>query len=168
MDALTLIVDRTTATLTGIPENWSPGIAPAKPPFLWNAPQGNWTQWGGYAYEPISRNLGETMGVYLPIDLTSKTPAEGLFQSNAALLDLLRVENQLALLAPPSWPEDVFGRIDRDKAKAGKALFMEHCASCHNAWPYRWTEVNKYGKRFILRDLSRKHTLAQTEHSWTP
>jgi hypothetical protein len=150
MDALTLIVDRTTATLTGIPENWSPGIAPAKPPFLWNAPQGNWTQWGGYAYEPISRNLGETMGVYLPIDLTSKTPAEGLFQSNAALLDLLRVENQLALLAPPSWPEDVFGRIDRDKAKAGKALFMEHCASCHNAWPYRWTEANKYGKRFIL------------------
>jgi hypothetical protein len=153
MDALTLIVDRTTATLTGIPENWSPGIAPAKPPFLWNAPQGNWTQWGGYAYEPISRNLGETMGVYLPIDLTSKTPAEGLFQSNAALLDLLRVENQLALLAPPSWPEDVFGRIDRDKAKAGKALFMEHCASCHNAWPYRWTEANKYGKRFILEGL---------------
>ena len=73
MDALTLIVDRTTATLTGIPENWSPGIAPAKPPFLWNAPQGHWTQWGGYAYEPLSRNLGETMGVYLPIDLTSKT-----------------------------------------------------------------------------------------------
>jgi len=153
MDALTLIVDRTTATLTGIPENWSPGIAPAKPPFLWNAPQGNWTQWGGYAYEPISRNLGETMGVYLPIDLTSKTPAEWLFQSNAALLELQRVENQLARLAPPSWPEEVFGRIDRDKAKAGKALFMEHCASCHNAWPYRWTEANKYGKRFILEGL---------------
>ena len=46
--------------------------------------------------------------------------------------------------------QDVFGRIDRDKAKAGKALFIEHCASCHNAWPYRWTEANKYGKRFIL------------------
>ena len=93
------------------------------------------------------------MGVYLPIDLSSKTPAEGLFQSNAALLELQRVENQLARLAPPSWPEDVFGRIDRDKAKAGKALFMEHCASCHNAWPYRWTEANKYGKRFILVGL---------------
>ena len=93
------------------------------------------------------------MGVYLPIDLTSKIPAEGLFQSNAALLELQRVENQLARLAPPSWPEDVFGRIDRDKAKAGKALFMEHCASCHNAWPYRWTEANKYGKRFILVGL---------------
>ena len=93
------------------------------------------------------------MGVFLPIDLTSKTPAEGLFQSNAAILELQRVENQLARLAPPSWPEDVFGRIDRDKAKAGKALFMTHCASCHNAWPYRWTEPNKYGKRFILVGL---------------
>jgi hypothetical protein len=154
MDALTLIVDRTTAELTGIPQNWDPGIAPAKPPFLWNAPQGHWTQWGGYAFEPISRNLGETMGVYLPIDLSSKTPAEGLFQSNAALLDLQRVENQLARLAPPSWPEDVFGKIDRDKAKAGKALFTQYCASCHNAWPYRWTEPNKYGKRFVLVGLT--------------
>ena len=93
------------------------------------------------------------MGVYLPIDLSSKTPAEGLFQSNAALLELGRVENQLARLAPPSWPEDVFGKIDRDKAKAGKALFTDHCASCHNAWPYRWSEANKYGKRFVLVGL---------------
>ena len=154
MDALTLIVDRTTAELTGIPQNWDPGIAPVKPPFLWNAPQGRWAQWGGYAYEPLSRNLGETMGVYLPIDLSSKTSAEGLFQSNAALLDLQRVENQLARLAPPSWPEDVFGKIDRDKAKAGKALFTQYCASCHNAWPYRWTEPNKYGKRFVLVGLT--------------
>jgi hypothetical protein len=153
MDAVSLIVARSTSELTGISQNWSPGIAPAKPPFLWNAPQGRWAQWGGYAYDPLSRNLGETMGVYLPIDLSSKNPAEGLFQSNAALLELQRVENQLARLAPPSWPEGVFGRIDRDKAKAGKALFMEHCASCHNAWPYRWTEANKYGKRFILVGL---------------
>jgi hypothetical protein len=153
MDALSLIVARSTSELTGIPQNWSPGIAPTKPPFLWNAPQGRWTQWGGYAWDPISRNLGETMGVYLPIDLTSKTPAEGLFQSNAAILELERAENQLARLAPPSWPENAFGRIDRDKAKAGKALFTEHCAGCHNAWPYRWTEANKYGKRFILVGL---------------
>ena len=96
------------------------------------------------------------MGVFLPVDLTSKSPAEGLFQSNGAILELARVESQLERLAPPSWPEDVFGKIDRDKAKAGKALFMEHCASCHNAWPYRWTEPNKYGKRFVLVGLTPK------------
>ena len=153
VDALTMIVDRSTATLTGIAENWSTGNAPVKPPFLWNAPQGLWTQWSAFAQSPIARNFGETMGVFLPVDLTSKSPAEGLFQSNGAILDLQRVEKQLERLAPPSWPEEVFGKIDRDKAKVGKALFMENCASCHNAWPYRWTESNKYGKRFILVGL---------------
>ena len=153
VDALTMIVDRTTATLSGIAENWSTGNAPVKPPFLWNAPQGLWTQWGAFAQNPIGRNFGETMGVFLPVDLSSKSPAEGLFQSNGAILELGRVESQLERLAPPSWPEDVLGRIDRDKAKVGKALFMEHCASCHNAWPYRWTEPNKYGRRFVLVGL---------------
>jgi hypothetical protein len=154
VDALTMIVDRTTATLTGIRENWSTGNAPVKPPFLWNAPQGLWTQWSAFAQNPIGRNFGETMGVFLPVDLTSRSPAEGLFQSNGAIMELARVESQLERLAPPSWPEDVFGRIDRDKARAGQALFMEHCASCHNAWPYRWTEPNKYGKRFVLVGLT--------------
>ena len=150
VDALTMIVDRSTGTLTGITQNWQAGIAPVKPPFLWNTPQGLWAQWSAFAQDPIARNFGETMGVFLPVDLTSKSPAEGLFQSNGAIWELQRVEHQLERLAPPSWPEDVFGKIDREKAKAGKALFMTNCSGCHNAWPYTWTEPNKYGKRFIL------------------
>jgi hypothetical protein len=153
VDALTMIVDRATGTLTGIHENWSPGIAPVKPPFLWNAPQGLWAQWSAFAQDPIARNFGETMGVFLPVDLTSKSPAEGLFQSNGAIWELQRVEKQLERLAPPSWPEDVFGKIDREKAKAGKALFVALCSGCHNAWPYTWSEPNKYGKRFVLVGL---------------
>ncbi|MBV8912975.1 MAG: hypothetical protein JOZ05_08060 [Acetobacteraceae bacterium] len=153
IDALSMINNRLTANLPGIPENTSTPIAPVKPPFLWNAPQGLWTQWAAIVQDPLARNLGETMGVYMPINLRAKTPAEGLFAANAAIPELQRVENQLERLAPPSWPEDVFGKIDRDKAKAGKALFVENCASCHNAWPYRWTEANKYGKRFVLVGL---------------
>ncbi len=153
VDALTMIVDRTTGTMTGITQNWQAGIAPVKPPFLWNTPQGLWAQWGAFAQDPIARNFGETMGVFLPVDLTSKSPAEGLFQSNGAIWELQRVEHQLERLAPPSWPEDVFGKIDREKAKAGKALFMTNCSGCHNAWPYTWTEPNKYGKRFVLVGL---------------
>ena len=153
MDAIGMIVNRLVAVLPGIPENWSTPIAPTKPPFLWNAPQGLWTQWRGVQQDPIFRNLTETMGVFMSIDLRSKSPAEGLFRSHAAIRELQRVENQLARLAPPSWPEDVFGKIDREKAKAGKALFMTHCSGCHNAWPYTWTEPNKYGKRFVLVGL---------------
>ena len=138
IDALSMINNRLTANLPGIPENTSTPIAPVKPPFLWNAPQGLWTQWAAIVQDPIARNLGETMGVFMPIDLRAKTPAEGLFDANAAIPELQRVEHQLERLAPPSWPEDVFGKIDREKAKKGKALFMVLCSGCHNAWPYTW------------------------------
>jgi hypothetical protein len=70
------------------------------------------------------------------------------------MLNMQRAEDQLERLAPPSWPEDVLGKIDRDKAKVGKARFVEYCASCHNVWPYRWTEPNKYGKSYILVGLT--------------
>ncbi|MEJ8826127.1 di-heme-cytochrome C peroxidase [Variovorax humicola] len=149
IDAIGSIVNRMLATETGIPENWSTPLAPTKPPFLWNAPHGSWTQWRGVQQDPIGRNLTEAMGVFMPLDLHSKTPQEGLFSSNAALLDLQRIEDQLTRLAPPKWPEEVFGTIDRQKAAAGKVLFATHCASCHNAWPYTWTAPNKYGKRFL-------------------
>jgi mono/diheme cytochrome c family protein len=153
IDALTMIQNRLTANLPGIPENTSTANAPVKPPFLWNAPQGLWTQWAGITQDPIVRNLVETMGVYMDINLRAASPAEGLFASNAAIHSLARVENQLSRLAPPSWPEDVLGKIDRAKAQAGKALFVTHCASCHNVWPYRWTEPNKFGKSFVLVGL---------------
>jgi hypothetical protein len=68
IDALTLIADRLTSILPGISENWAPAIAPVKPPFLWNAPQGLWTQWGTGRSDPIVRNLSEVMGVFMPID----------------------------------------------------------------------------------------------------
>ena len=149
MDAIGLIVNRVTGRETGIPENWSTPLAPTKPPFLWNSPQGSWTQWRGVQQDPINRNLTETMGVFMPMDLTSKTPQEGLFDSNAAFLNLEKIENALQRLAPPKWPEEVFGKIDREKASQGKALFASQLRECHNAWPYTWTEPNKYGKRFV-------------------
>ena len=167
IDAFSLIFDRVSATETGIGENWSPPIAPAKPPFVWNAPQGSWTQWGGTLQDPIIRNLGETFGVYLPMDLHSKTPAEGLFDSPAVPLNLVKIEALISRLAPPKWPENVLGKIDRAKAAQGKVLFMANCASCHNSYPYTWTPANKYGKRFIQVGLiprSYVGTEAQTEY----
>jgi hypothetical protein len=153
MDALALIFNRALARLPEILENSTIPVAPTKPPFLWNAPHGLWTQWRGTVQDPIKRNVQESIGVFLPLDLSSKSPAEGLFQSSVPILNLQRAEDQLERLAPPSWPEDLFGKIDRDKAKVGKALFLEHCASCHNVWPYRWTEANKNGKRYVLVGL---------------
>ena len=149
MDAINVIVNRVTSIEPGIPENWSTSIAPTKPPFVWNSPQGSWTQWRAVQQDPIERNLIETMGVFMPMDLKSKTPAAGLFSSNAQIHNLVKIEDLLTRLAPPKWPEEVLGKIDRQKAAAGKALFATNCAGCHNSYPYTWTQANKYGKRFI-------------------
>jgi hypothetical protein len=154
LDALVLIFTRMLAQLPGILENSNLAKAPVKPPFLWNAPQGLWTQWRAAQQDPISRNVQESIAVWLAVDLSSKSPAEGLFHSSSPILNLQRAEDQLERLAPPSWPEDVLGKIDHDKAKVGKARFVEFCASCHNVWPYRWTEPNKYGKSYILVGLT--------------
>jgi mono/diheme cytochrome c family protein len=149
LDAIAGIVNRVTADKPGIPENWSTPLAPTKPPFVWNTPQSSWTQWRGAQQDPIDRNLTEAMGVLMPMDLHSKTPAEGLFDANAELLNLEKIDDLLARLAPPKWPEDVLGKIDRKKAAEGKVLFVANCARCHNSYPYTWTAPNKYGKSFI-------------------
>jgi hypothetical protein len=149
IDAIAAIVNRLVAYETGILENFSTPLAPTKIPFLWNSPQGSWNQWRGVQQDPIQRNEAEAMGVFIDIDLHSKTPEEGLFDSTELPLNLQKIENALDRLAPPKWPEDVLGKIDRNKAHDGKALFVSLCAGCHNAWPYTWTEPNKYGKRFL-------------------
>ena len=149
VDAIALIVNRLTADEPGIHQNWSTPLEPTKYPFVWNTPQSSWQQWRGAQQDPIERNLTEAMGVFMPEDLTSKTPQEGLFDSNAQIANLEQIEGLLERLAPPQWPEDVLGKIDRQKAAEGKVLFASYCMSCHNAYPYTWTDANRYGKRWI-------------------
>jgi hypothetical protein len=149
MDAISVIVNRVTSTAPDIPQNWYAPLAPTKPPFLWNTPQGSWTQWRAVQQDPIERNLIETMGVFMPMNLTASSIKDGLYDSNARLKNLEEIEDWLTHLAPPKWPEEVFGKIDRAKAAEGKKLFASHCAECHNSYPYTWTAPNKYGKRFL-------------------
>ena len=41
------------------------------------------------------------------------------------------IEETLQRLKPPTWPEDLFGTIDKPLAAQGRALFAENCAG----WP---------------------------------
>ena len=77
------------------------------------------------------------------LDLRSKTPEQGLFDSDAAILNLQKIEDTLWRLAPPKWPEEVLGKIDREKAPRARICFAQNCASCHNSYPYTWTAPNK-------------------------
>ena len=149
MDALSLIHNQVLSRQLGIPENWVAPLAPAKPSFVWNVPQSAWAQWSGVLKDPLLRNQGEVLGVFGRMDLTSKTPDEGLFASTVDLKGQLISESLLRRLAPPRWPEEILGTIDRDKAARGAQVFGEVCAGCHSTWPHRWSEPKKQGKRFI-------------------
>jgi mono/diheme cytochrome c family protein len=149
MDALTLIHNRALGGATALRENWMAALAPAKPPFLWNAPQSSWVQWTGVASDPLLRNSTESMGVFVAIDLRSESPEKGLFESTVDVRGQVRIEELLRRLAPPKWPEEVLGAIDREKAARGRLLFAENCAQCHSTYPHRWSVPKVDGKRFI-------------------
>ena len=162
MDALSQIHNRVLGSALGVPENWVANLAPSKPPFLWNAPQSAWVQWAGFAMDPLGRNSGEALGVFVKLDVTSKTPADGLFDSTMDLNGQIKIEDLLRRLAPPQWPEEVLGKIDREKAAVGKELFVQNCAKCHSTWPHRWSEPKLQGMRFIENALV-PHSLMGTD-----
>jgi len=153
VDALGNIHNRLSGLAIGAPENWAASLAPVKFPFLWNTSQSSWVQWSGIVSDPMPRNVAEAIGVFIKMDLQSKTPEEGLYESTLDLQGQLTIEKLLRRLAPPSWPEEVLGKIDRDKVDRGHELFGENCTKCHSTWPHRWSEPKKQGKRFIENAL---------------
>jgi len=152
-DCLGLIHNRVASSAMGIPENWVGSLAPTKLPFLWNSPQSSWVQWSGVAANPLSRNAGEALGVFIKLDLSSKSKSEGLFESTLDLKGQFAIERLLRRLAPPKWPENIFGPIDRAKAAQGAKLFVENCSECHSVYPHRWSDPKLQGKRFIENAL---------------
>lgn len=130
LDAFGRILNNACAEATKIPENAAPANAPVSYPFLWDTPMLDWVQWNGAASNPLGRNIGEVLGVFAQLELTANPKAD-LFRSSANIRTLGRLENILKGLNAPAWPDDLFGKPDADKAKTGKALFAENCASCH-------------------------------------
>lgn len=75
----------------------------------------------------------------------------GLFGSTVQFTNLYLLERWVAVLKHPRWNDKLFGAVNMEKAKQGKALFNRDCLACHNMPPFRMTnpEENICGKRFI-------------------
>jgi hypothetical protein len=89
------------------------------------------------------------LGVFGDVNLDG--PVGNLFDSSLLIKNLALLEQWVEQLEPPTWDEMTFGAIDRDRAKAGKQLFDQHCVACHNVAPYKRTDPSKnaFGKTFI-------------------
>jgi len=117
------------------PANYRQGNAPVDYPQLWDIWTFDWVQWNGSAQQPMARNIGESLGVGATLDYRDEhgQPRTGddRYPSSVRVTDLHLIEETLQRLAPPTWPEDVFGGVNIALATQGRALFQENCQSCH-------------------------------------
>ncbi|MFP3335210.1 hypothetical protein SB761_31415, partial [Pseudomonas sp. SIMBA_064] len=81
------------------------------------------------------RNIGEALGVGATLTFfdTAGQPLKGdaRYPSSVRVRDLHLIEETLQRLKPPTWPQYLFGAIDKPLAAQGRALFAENCAGCH-------------------------------------
>ncbi len=104
-------------------------------PQVWDIWKFDWVQWNGSAMQPMARDIGEALGVGARLQIFDEhgQPLRGeqRYASSVRLHDLHALEETLQQLKPPTWPEDLFGRIDLQRASQGRALFEANCAFCH-------------------------------------
>lgn len=116
-------------------KNYKVGNAPVNYPPVWNIWKFDWVQYNASVSQPMARNIGEAMGTgakYALVDRYGRAlPPGERFRSTAIIENLHTIELTLRKLQPPAWNETVLGQIDTAKAERGKALFDEHCVSCH-------------------------------------
>lgn len=146
-------------------DNMHTADAPVAYPHIWETSWFAHVQYNGSVPNPLLRNIGESLGVKTPIVLTGD--ASNWFNTASHIENLVALEEWLAGKAPyeglkaPQWPEQYLGKIDQDKAQAGKALYGQHCISCHlppttaliedlhAEQPRFWTKRNTLGQRLL-------------------
>jgi mono/diheme cytochrome c family protein len=115
--------------------NYKVGNAPVNYPPVWNIWKFDWVQYNASVSQPMARNIGEAMGTgakYALVDRYGRPlPPSERFRSTALVDNLHTIELTLRKLQPPVWNETVLGPIDTAKAERGKALFDQHCVTCH-------------------------------------
>ncbi len=147
IDAVGMILNRVAGLDIGpgpthmIPENMRKADAPVRPPFLWNAPRQDHTQWPGFADNgdrilAMSRNVGQVYGVFgefFPEKDASHLLGFNYVKSNSVdFKGLIELERLTERIGPPKWPWPV----DITLAGQGKLIYQRPyeeggCADCH-------------------------------------
>lgn len=142
LDAFGRIYNRILSHLT--PQdltNSNPANAPVSYPYLWDTPQHDFVQWNGVGDNegsgPLTRNVGEALGVFADFDLHQNEGDKG-YRSSVNLQNLALMEQQLASLWSPSWEDlakqQVLPPINQALAEKGREVFMAYqCHGCHEA-----------------------------------
>jgi cytochrome c peroxidase len=136
-------------------------------PHLWDSPREDVVQWTGIASNagigPLTRNVGEVVGVFAHINPGSQPPDLG-YTTSVRLRNLIALEDRLKGLESPVWPAKILGRIDGGLKAKGAELFQQNCGKCHNeidrdapnrkaittVWPIKDLETDPLTARNII------------------
>ena len=98
--------------------------APTSIPSLYRSNKFVWYHADGNTNSVLQRNVAQALALGAYIDPDTEV-------SSLHPRALFALEDVLAKITPPAWPEDLLGAIDRDKTTRGEQLFATHCLSCH-------------------------------------
>jgi hypothetical protein len=161
-DALARIGNFVFGTELNDDKNLIDGDGPVNFPPIWDASWMDWVQYNGSIQQPMGRNVGEALGVRSRINLLGYPGKQ--FDNTVHVDNLHEIEVLLGGEAygkgvwSPKWPEDILGKIDREKAAKGKKIYDEVCLHCHQPpmdsedgrKPERWTNfTNSEGRQFF-------------------
>jgi hypothetical protein len=161
-DALARIGNFVFGTELNNDKNLIDGDGPVNFPPVWDASWMDWVQYNGSIQQPMGRNVGEALGVRSRINLLGYPGKQ--FDNTVHVDNLHEIEVLLGGEAygkgvwSPKWPEDILGKIDREKAAKGKKIYDELCLHCHQPpmdsedgrKPERWTNfTNSEGRQFF-------------------
>jgi mono/diheme cytochrome c family protein len=138
----------------GVSTNTNVASAPVDYPFLWDIGKLNWVQYNASVHQPMSRNIGEALGVGAVTNIVNPAtrdvnPEPLRWQTSIPPANLYGIETAIESLKPPVWPAHVFGATDRAKVEAGRALFAENCASCHGVRALTGSKVDEWSVKVL-------------------
>ena len=152
VDAIGQIFNAVAAQNLGIEKNRKDPNAPVNYPHVWGTHQSNLVQWNAFAPNvtkfdnirilgPLVRNAGEVIGVFGYVDVLkpgeydASDPRASTYRNSIKQDNLIEIEQWLEQLAPPPWPEQIFGPLDPAKVARGKEVYNDKrnakCATCH-------------------------------------
>jgi hypothetical protein len=105
-------------------------------PHTWGMERTAWLQWGANTNSVIERNVGQALGVGAWVDPET-------WDSSVRIDNLNELEHLTYKITPPEWPAE-FPAIDRARAEAGRAAFVNRCAACHETWTQTATGMREY------------------------
>jgi len=96
---------------------------------LWNAHSYSFVQSNSAIRQPMARNVIEAMAVNASVVMPS-TP-DGDYPSTVRMGCAWEMEEMAKKLKAPEWPKWLFGNPNQQKVTAGRTLYRQLCAGCH-------------------------------------